>query len=75
MSVLCCRGWLGRGRYVYSQRDFGSVGMLTIRSGECLGSAGSAGVCWVVSGYVVMGSSIGISGDALMGYDGVCRAR
>ena len=74
MRVLCCRGWLGRGRYGYSQRDLGSVGVLTIMSGECLGSAGSAGICWVVSGYVVMGSSTAISGNGLMGYDGVYRA-
>ena len=73
MRVLCCHGWLGRGRYVYSQRDFGSFGVLTIMSGECLGSAGSAGICWVVSGYVVMGSGIGIRGNVLMGHDGVYR--
>ena len=62
-----------RGRYVYSQRDFGSFGVLTIMSGECLGSAGSAGIYWVVSGYVVMGSGIGIRGNVLMGHDGVYR--
>ena len=41
---------------------FGSVGVLTILSEECLGSAGSAGICWVVSGYVVMGNGIEIRG-------------
>ena len=54
MSVLWCRGLLGRGRYVYSQRDFGRVGVLTIMTGQCLGSAGSAGICWEISGYQVM---------------------
>ena len=44
-------------------------------TGQCLGSAGSAGICWEISGYQVMGSGIVISGDALMGYDGVCLAR
>ena len=66
---------MGRGRYVYSQRDFGRVGVLDHYdramsgfSGLCGNMLGNFGISQV------MGSGIVISGDALMGYDGVYRA-